>query len=153
MQNPQNFQGAAPPDPRHSSLGGAPRQLACAHRSSHGLNINWSNIMARQFFLATLSFRIQYCMQFKLFYSLQSTGMLISKRTKLNVQRGQAQCSDGLNAFKRNAQRGHYQCSRGQTQYPEGTNNAQRGQTQSPEAERPNSMPRRAKLNAQIGQT
>ena len=117
-------------------------------------------------FLATLSFRIQYCMQFKLFYSLQSTGMLISRRTKLNVQRGQVQCPEGLNAMP--SAEGPLSMLEGPNVTPRGAIinargaklNIQREQTMprgaklNPQrAERPNSMPRRAKLNAQIGQT
>ena len=88
--------------------------LAPTALSEHKLGKNNGSTI----FLAARYFRIH--VQFKLFYSLV-TGMRILRRTKLNVQRGQAQCSDGLNAFKRNAQRGHYQCSRGQTQCPEGS--------------------------------
>ena len=119
-----------------SLLGGAPLILA----RTHCPNIYWAKIMARQKFLAALFAEYMHAIQ----TFLQPTAMHISRRTKLNFQRGQAQCPEGLNAMprgaiinargaKRNAQRGHYQCSRGQTQYPEGTNNAQRGQTQSPE--------------------
>ena len=76
--------------------------------------------------------------------------MLISRRTKLNVQKGQAQCPEGLNATPRWAiinARGDKLNSQWEQTMPRGAKrNPQR-------TERPNSMPRRAKLNAQMGQT
>ena len=44
VQKPlKNFPGAASPDPRRSSLGGAPRHLA----RTHCPNINWAKIMTQ----------------------------------------------------------------------------------------------------------
>ena len=139
MEKPQNFPGAAHPDPRRSSLGGAPRHLA----RTHCPNINWAKIMARQKILAALFFRIHAIQTFP--QPTEYLGMLISRRTKLNVQRGQAQCPDGLNA----APRGAIINARGAKLNIQKEQTMPRGAKLNPQrAERPNPMPRRAKLNA-----
>ena len=144
--------GCAPgPPPQLTRRRSAPTRLRPSQlaRSEHKLVKHHGSTIffSYTFFQNTVLYAIQTFLQPT---KVQSTGMLISKRTKLNVQRGQVQCPEGLNAMPRgaiiNARGAKLNIQREQTM-PRGAKlNPQR-------AERPNSMPRRAKLNAQMGQT